>query len=175
MKYLSPKTLIIAVLVLTAGSAVIAQEGPPPQDAGQFSPQPQRPNLLEALGLSPDQVKQIRSMNRDRKPLMEAAQQRLRETNRALDMAVYRDELDDADFRLKLKEFQDAQAEVARIRFQSELSLRKILTPEQLVKFRGLRAKAAEARENFRRRGDNPRGARPLNRIRQLPRRSRVN
>ena len=175
MKYLSPKILMCAVLLLTAGSAVSAQEGPPPQEAGQFSPQPQRPNLLEALGLSPDQVKQIRSMNRDRRPLMESAQQRLRETNRALDMAVYRDDLDEVDFRAKLKDFQDAQAEVARIRFQSELSLRKILTPDQLVKFRGLRAKAAEARESFRRRGNGPRGDRPINRIRQLPRRSRVN
>jgi hypothetical protein len=76
--------------------------------------------------------------------------------------------------RAKLKDFQEAQAEVARIRFQSELSLRKILTLEQLEKFRGLRARAAENNKRFKRRGEGPEG-RPLRRIRQLPRRSRVN
>lgn len=175
MRYLSPKILILASLILTAGLTASAQDAPPSQEAGQILPQQARPNLLEALGLSPDQVRQIRLMNRDRRPLMEAAQRRLRETNLALDAAVYGDTLDEANVQAKLKELQDAQAEVARIRFQSELSLRKILTPEQLLKFRDLRAKAAGDRQNFRRRGNGPRGDRPLRRIRQLPRRPGVN
>ena len=174
MKHLSPKVVILAAILLMAGAAVNGQNGPPPHPDGQFERVPSRPNLLEALELSPDQVRQIRVMNHDRKPLMEAAQQRLRETNRELDLSVYRDALDEADVRAKLKNFQDAQAEVARIRFQSELSLRKILTPEQLVKFRGLRAQAAENNGKFKRRGEGLE-ERPLRRIRQLPQRSRVN
>jgi Spy/CpxP family protein refolding chaperone len=174
MKHLSPKVVILAAILLMAGVAVNGQDGPPPETGDRLERQPSRPNLLEALGLSHEQVRQIRSMNRERKPLMEAAQHRLRETNLALDMAVYRDDLDEADVKAKLKDFQDAQAEVARIRFQSELSLRKILTLEQLVKFRGLRARAAENGRKFKRRGEGFEG-RPLKRIRQLPRRSRIN
>jgi Spy/CpxP family protein refolding chaperone len=115
-------------------------------------------------------------MNRDRKPLMEAAQRRLREANRALDMAIYGDELDEAAVQARLQEFQQAQAEVSGIRFRSELELRKILTPEQLAKFRQLRARMARARENFQeRRQQPPPGDRPINRIRQIPGQTRPN
>lgn len=172
MRLLSPKILIVTAAAFCFILPAFAQDGPPPQEARQFADQPERPNLLETLGLTQDQIRQIRMMNRDRKPAMEAAQLRLREANRALDVAVYADQLDEADVKLKLREFQEAQADVARIRFQSELTLRKILTPEQLVKFRGLRERAAQARENMRMRRQLPPGERPLNRIRQLPRRS---
>ncbi|HEX6279240.1 MAG TPA: periplasmic heavy metal sensor [Pyrinomonadaceae bacterium] len=176
MTTLSPKFLIIGLLMLCV-PPVLAQGGPPPgpEEASDFVERPARPNLLEALGLTQDQVRQIRLMNRDRKPLMEAAQTRLREANRALDMAIYGDTLDEAEVQARLAAFQQAQAEVASIRFQSEVQLRKILTPDQLVKFRMLRARLARARENFRQRRQPPPGERPLNRIRQLPNRGRVN
>lgn len=173
MKVLSPKLLILAAFIATFSGGLIAQ-GPPPQDvANEFAQE--RPNLLENLGLRQDQIRQIRMMNRDRKPAMEAAQQRLREANRALDMSIYGDSLDESAVQARLKEFQDAQAEVARIRFQSELQLRKILTPEQLGRFRILRARVAEARRNAQERQQGPPGERPLQRIRQLPNRQRVN
>lgn len=147
---------------------VLAQDGPPPDEASQF--QPQRPNLLEHLGLSQDQIRQIRAMNRDRKPLMDAAQRRLRETNRTLDMAIYGDALDESAVHARLKEFQHAQGEVARLRFQSEIELRKILTPDQLTRFRNLRARLARARQAQQQQGQPGTGDRPLQRIRQLPR-----
>src|SRR6185437_14226405 len=43
----------------------------------------------------------------------------------------------------RLNELQQAQAEVARIRFTNELAIRKILTPEQLGRFRDLRREFA--------------------------------
>lgn len=174
MKLLSPK----AILMILALAVMAYAQGPPPQGEPrrEFAAGDERPNLLQALGLSQDQVRQIRMMNRDRKPLMEAAQQRLREANRALDMAVYGDDLDEADVAMRLKEFQQAQADIAKIRFQSELSLRKILTPDQLVRFRGLRQRMARARDNMQqRRQDPPPDQRPLQRIRQLPRQTRDN
>lgn len=152
---------------------IFAQDGPPPEAANQFAPQ--RPNLLEHLGLSQDQIRQIRLMNRERKPLMEAAQQRLREANRALDMAIYGDEVDDGAVQARLKEFQAAQAEVAGLRFRSELALRKILTPDQVVRFRNLRARLARARQDQQQRGQQPPEDRPLRRLRQIPRQTRIN
>jgi Spy/CpxP family protein refolding chaperone len=173
MKYLSPKVVLVIAVAVFSAVGVMAQDGPPPEEATQFAPQ--RPNLLENLGLSQDQIRQIRIMNRDRKPLMESAQQRLRESNRALDEAIYGDKLDESEIQARLAAFQAAQAEVARIRFQSEVELRKILTPEQLAKFRQLRIRLARARENFQQRRQPPPGDRPLRRIRQLPRETRVN
>jgi Spy/CpxP family protein refolding chaperone len=170
MKMLSPKLIFLFVLAMGTVGTLIAQ--PPPQETGrqEFTDQQGRPNLLQALGLSQDQVRQIRIMNRDRKPRMDAAQQKLREANRALDLAIYADEMNEDDIAAKLKEFQIAQADVARIRFNSELSLRKILTPDQLVRFRGLRERLANAaRENMPNRRRNPLNARPLRRLRQVP------
>ncbi|MDI1241035.1 MAG: periplasmic heavy metal sensor [bacterium] len=176
MKYLSPKVILLvaAFAIFTVGTSA-QDDPPPPQDASQFERREPRPNLLESLGLSQDQIRQIRTMNRDRKPLMEAAQHQLREANRALDMSIYGDSLDESAVQARLKEFQLAQGEIARIRFQSEVELRKILTPEQLVRFRGLRARAAEFRNNKQERRMLPPGERQLQRIRQLPNRQKVN
>jgi len=169
MKRLSPKIVILCITLAFAAIGVTAQDGPPPDEASQFAPQ--RPNLLEHLGLSQDQIRQIRIMNRDRKPLMDAAQQRLRKANRALDMAIYGDALDETAVQARLKEFQSAQGEVAGLRFRSELALRKILTPDQLVRFRDLRARLAQARQDQQQqRGQPGPDDRPLQRIRQLPR-----
>lgn len=173
MKVLSPKVIFLFAIVAFLGGVTIAQDGPPPEEAAQFAPQ--RPNLLEGLGLSQDQVRQIQAMNRDRKPRMEAAQRRLREAENALSLAIYGDTVDDQEVETRLKEFQQAQAGVASIRFRSELELRKILTPDQLTKFRSMRARMAEARQEAQKRRQLLRGERPLRRIRQLPRRQRVN
>ncbi len=173
MRHLSPR-LFLFLAAFTVGAA--AQDGPPPpQDASQFERQEPRPNLLESLGLTQDQVRQIRVMNRDRKPLMDAAQRRLRQANRALDMSIYGDALDENVVRERLREFQQAQNEVASIRFKSELDLRKILTPEQLTRFRGLRARVAETRQNIQQRRQLPPNERPPQRIRQLPDRRPIN
>lgn len=175
MRILSPRILILIALVAMFGGALYAQDPPHPQDAAQFEQQPDRPNLLENLGLRQEQIRRIRLMNRDRKPAMDAAQLRLREANRALDMAIYGDSLDESAVQARLKEFQQAQGDVARIRFQSELELRKILTPEQLARFRMLRARLAEARREAQETRQGPQADRPLQRIRQLPNRQRVN
>lgn len=125
------------------------QDGPNP-GANQ---QPDiRTNALRQLGLSREQVQQIRKMNMERKPLMDAAQDRLRLANRSLDEAIYADQVNDVDVQARLKELQLAQADVARIRFMNELSVRKILTPEQLTRFRELRQRFEQVRENIEKR-----------------------
>ena len=172
MRYLSPKLIVVFGFCVLFAAGISAQaDPPPPKDVAQFENEDRRPNLLENLGLTQDQVRQIRLMNRDRKPLMEAAQRRLREANRALDMSIYGDDLNENLVQERLREFQSAQAEVAQIRFQSELELRKILTPEQLVRFRSLRALVAETRKNRQQRRQLPPRERPLQRLRQLPNR----
>ena len=174
MRNLSPRSLFISTVAAALFVVpAIAQNGPPPEGPpDRQAADDGRPNLIKELALTPEQAQQIRRMNQARRPLMEDAGRRLREANRALDMAVYADTLNEEDVAAKLKEFQLAQAEVARLRFRGELELRKVLTPEQLTKFRELRARFGRGREirRNRRRGMPP-GQRPIDRIRQLPRR----
>lgn len=145
-KLLSPKLYLFFAILLVCSGAVAAQDGPPaggpPPDGAQ---QPKRPNLLAILGLSPDQQQAVRRINQQRKPLMEVAMARLKAANRALDEAIYADNLDEAAFQAKLKELHSAQAEVAKLRFTSELEIRKVLTPDQLARFRELRQRFQQA------------------------------
>ena len=147
-KMLSPKLVLLAIFILAGFTSVFTQDNPPPdanrpplgQGQGQ---QVKRPNLLRILGLTPEQLQQVRKMNQQRKPLMDAAMVRVRNANRALDEAIYADNFDEATFQASLKELQLAQADAAKLRFLNELGVRKILTPEQLARFRELRRKFA--------------------------------
>ena len=161
MKYLKLFPVFILALLLLA-SVSFGQDGPPPGEGPQDDHPDGRPNLLSELGLTREQVQQIRRINQERRPVMMRAQHRMREANRALDVAIYADTVSDADFQTSLAEFRSAQSELARLRFESELAVRKILTPEQLVRFRDLRQRFAEARESemrnrrLRHKGDGP-------------------
>ena len=110
-------------------------------------PRDDKPNLMSQLGLSPEQMEQIRQINKQRKPRMAAAQERFRLANRALDEEIYGDTPNDADVDARVKEVQAAQSDLTALRAASELAVRRILTPEQLVRFRELRAKFEEMRE----------------------------
>jgi Spy/CpxP family protein refolding chaperone len=140
--------LFFLILALMISSAVAQEhEEAPKQDAaGQRG---QRPRLMEALGLSPEQIKEIARLNRERRPQMQSAQQKLRESVRNLDMAIYSDSVSDSEFSSRLAEHQIAQAEVARLRFEGEFAMRKVLTPEQLVRFRDLRGQFNASRERI--------------------------
>jgi len=161
--------LLVCLLSLSSFSAVNAQEEMPPADAPQkeFNRAAPRPNLLRELGLTREQIQQIRRINFNRKSIMMDAQRRVREATRNLDRAIYADALNENEITARLKDLQNAQAEIARLRSSNELEVRKILTPEQLVKFRELRQRFAEVRENF----DNRRNNQPDNPNRTVPNR----
>lgn len=142
------KLLLASVIVFAASALSFSQDsGNNPARPRQFSPQRQTPqiSLFRELGLTQDQVIQFRRLNSAARPRRELAQRHLREANRDLDAAIYADTVDEADFEARLKAFQDAQNEVARLKFTDELAIRKILSAEQLVKFRELRRRASES------------------------------
>ena len=149
---LYPRQIIFALLIFALPLIAAAQnpQNPPPdqgpQDARFAQPREPRPNLLMELGLTREQVQALRRINADRKPAEMSARQRFQNANRALNMAIYADAVDEADFQARLTEFQAAQAELARIKFTNELAIRRLLTPAQLQKFRELRRRFAEGR-----------------------------
>jgi Spy/CpxP family protein refolding chaperone len=136
-----------------------------------------RPNLLQQLDLSPEQVQQLRQITAEKKPLMREAQVRLREANQNLDQAIYADNTYDSDIQTRIKDVQEAQAKLTEIRSTNELAIRRILTATQLVKFRQFRQQFMQKRnnrQNFRRERRNDSG-KPLeyvpNRTIKSPRR----
>lgn len=150
MKNLKFLTAIFFAGLILAVSAFAQDTNATPEP--QATPQQTRAGLLQELGLTPDQVREIRRANQERKPQMEAAQKRLREANRRLDEAIYSDQPNEADIQNLVKEAQEAQADVIRIRSTNELAIRRILTPDQVGKFRGLRQRFEEARQNIEQR-----------------------
>lgn len=146
--------LIISLFLLVAG--VSAQDASN-QGENQQQRSPDRFNFLRELGLSSDQIREIRLLNAGIRERREAAQERLRNAIRSLDQAIYADEVDESLIETRMVEMQTAQAEIARINFENELAVRKILTPEQLTKFRELRRRANQMRDEIiRRRQDGP-------------------
>jgi len=154
---LSPRLLFILLIIIISGGYVLAQDNPPPEmnrPQPNAEPQAKRPNLLRMLGLTPEQAQQLRQINQERKPQMDAAMQRLRQANRALDETIYADNIDEGAFQARLKAVNLAQAEVAKLRFTNELAVRRILTPEQLGRFREMRRRFATPQQD----GEGPRG-----------------
>jgi Spy/CpxP family protein refolding chaperone len=130
--------LTLAVLVFAMSAAQAQDEMPPDDDRPG---RPGRLNLLKELGLSSEQVQEIRRINQARRPLMQEAQRRFHEANRALDQAILSDTANEVTVQERMKEVQMAQAEIIKIRTNTEFAIRKLLTPEQLIKFRELRQK----------------------------------
>jgi Spy/CpxP family protein refolding chaperone len=163
-KLLSPKFLFVIFSIFVLTGLAAAQDPSQPADVKPpvgVRQQPKRPNLMKLLGLSPDQMEQLRKINQDRKPQMDIAAIRLRMANRALDEVIYADIVDEAQFQAKLKELQMAQANMARLRFTGELQIRQILTPDQLTHFRELRRRFQNAGPKPNGPLAGPRAARP--------------
>lgn len=160
-----PTLFLFAMLFVVP---VLAQDDPVTEPQRPVTDQTPRVNMLRQLGLNREQIQRLQRINRERKPMMDAAQGRLQAANQALDAAIYADETSDTEVQAKIKELQAAQAEVFRIKFTAELAIRRLLTPVQLVRFRNMRQRFERAqqeaegrrkvfRDNIQRNGLQPR------------------
>jgi Spy/CpxP family protein refolding chaperone len=154
MKPLNLKSLIIfACLLIFLPVFANAQDLQDRPNNDRPNIQPRR--LFEQLGLSREQIQQIRRINQEKQPLMRAAQEKLKEANRALDLAIYADTPNEEEVRNRLKEVQAAHAEVIRIRTVMEFEVRKVLTAEQLAKFKTLQAEFMKRMEERQQENNN--------------------
>jgi len=144
----------------------------------QEQPQTDNPNqadrpfkIFQELGLTREQIQQIRRINQERKPVMQEAQRRWRQANRDLDLAIYADNSTDDQVKELLKTAQIAQSELLKERTLTEYLIRKVLTPEQLVKFRDLREQIRQRINNLKKQNNqntqNDQPQQPLNRFQQ--------
>lgn len=153
-----------ALMVLTF-THVKAQEQPQTDNPNQAD----RPfKIFQELGLTREQIQQIRRINQERKPIMQDAQRNWRQANRQLDLAIYADDSTDEQVKELVKTAQIAQSELIKERTLTEYLIRKVLTPEQLVKFRELREQIRQRINNLKKQNtQNDEPQRPVNRFQQ--------
>lgn len=156
----------LLTFVLLAFSAVNAQQESRPSAAQNDKPEAP---LQQQLNLAPEQIKQIRQINRDTREQMRAAAQKQRAARRALDSAIYADDPNEQETEKRLQEFSDAQAALTKMRVRTEFRIRRVLKSEQLSLFRDLRQRAGERARRTRRDGISPQ----RNRQNRLPLRNR--
>lgn len=99
-------------------------------------------SLLSELNLTAAQVTQMREIREQSVPQARELTRRLNQARRALDESIYSDTADEALVEQRAREVSEAQAALVRLRAQTELRVRRVLTPEQLQTFRDLRINA---------------------------------
>jgi Spy/CpxP family protein refolding chaperone len=119
-----------------------------PPDAQQ---RPPVDDPIRELNLSPEQRERIRAIRQQLQAERALINQRLSETNQALEEALDADNPDESLVEQRLREFAAAQAAAVRLRVLSEVRIRRVLTPEQLVTLRTLRQRARLLRQERQR------------------------
>jgi Spy/CpxP family protein refolding chaperone len=171
MKTLSGKSLVAAscgfafALFTQSPNAARAQTAAatPQQSAqqqeGAVQSNPNDPvSLLGQLNLSQEQIGQMRSIQGESVPQARELTRRLNQARRALDEAIYSDAVEESLIEQRARDVADAQAALVRLRAQTELRVRRVLTPEQLQRFRDLRQQVRREQRIERQldRGVNP-------------------
>jgi len=178
-------TLLAALVLFTAvpvicGQAAQQQSGPPEVQQGGGDP-------IRQLNLTPEQLEQIRSIREQNKTERAAINERVRETNRALEAELDSDNPDEAVVEQRVRDLAVAQVAAMRMRILTEVRIRRVLTPEQRIILRSLQRQVRRERllnnadERQRRQAERSRGLQnqrnglePLTPRRENPRRPRL-
>jgi len=140
------------VLLVTSGS--LRAQTPQPQPTSTDVVQQQQPQvnnveqMLGPLNLTSDQAQQIRRIYADVREERQAANFRLRTAQRGLTEAIQAPTPDEASIAQRSKEVADAQSNTIRLRSLTEARILQVLTQEQRMKLRQLRAQAQTQRRN---------------------------
>lgn len=138
----------IAFTFLFAACAVLALASNAPGQ--QPLPENQQPgpsaDPIRDLNLSPEQRERIRAIREEQRDERAVVNQRLRETNRALEEVLDSENPSDAEIERHLRDIAAAQAASLRMRVATEMKVRRVLTPDQLATLRVLRQDARDSR-----------------------------
>lgn len=143
---LIPIFLLAVVLAAPSSSFgnVVNPQDPPAQT------QTTSPDLIQELQLTPEQRQRIRGIREELKNERAMINQRVREANFALEQALDADKPDEALIEQRLRDAAAAQAASMRMRIQTELRIRRILTLEQLAIWRTLRQQSGRPLRDLR-------------------------
>ena len=138
-------TLLALIGLLAAGSSLYgqtAQQQPAPEtQQGGLGGDP-----IRQLNLTPEQREQIRAIRENNKVERAAINERVRDTNLALEEALNSDNPDEAIVEQRVRDVAAAQAAAMRMRILTEVRIRRVLTVEQRNILRSLQQQAKEIR-----------------------------
>ncbi|MGQ0761754.1 MAG: Spy/CpxP family protein refolding chaperone [Acidobacteriota bacterium] len=148
--------LTLATVLLVASGSLRAQTPQPEPTSTDVVQQPRRQTnqieqMLRPLNITPDQEQRIQAIYAEMADERQGATRRLRLAHRALSEAIQSPTPDEALIEQRSKEVADAQATTIRLRSLTEARILQVLTQEQRVKLRQLRA------QTQRRNQQNPR------------------
>ncbi len=162
--------LLVSLLVIAFSTSIVASQERLVSNArdGRSNVRGGQIPIFKHLGLSKEQIQQIRQIDRDSRPQRREAAIRFRQAKKDLDDAIYADVLDRESVQVKLRSFLEAQAQLVKMSRMNEIAVRSVLTSDQLVRFRALRARYAKGQKKraLRQRNMNRRG-RPSQRNRR--------
>lgn len=147
--------LLSTVALLNAAAIAAGQQNPnePPQTQGvQIRPSG---DPIRQLNLTPEQVEKIRAIREQGKDERFALNQRLRQAQLALDDAIEADNSTEALIDQRARDLAEVQVAATRMRAITEIRIRRLLTPEQLIKLRALRQQALNFRQERRNQGND--------------------
>ncbi len=159
-------SLVAATCVLVAASSSLFGA---PQQQQTDSEQRQSGDPIRELNLSAEQRERIRAIRELLQGERAAINQRLRETNRALEEVLDADNPDESVVEQRLRDVAAAQAAATRMRVLGEVRIRRVLTPEQLTTLRTLRQNARSVRRERQRENMEMRRQERVDRQRGLP------
>ena len=145
-------TFAAAGVLLVAGGSLRAQTPEPQQTTEVVQQQRRQMNqidqMLRPLNITPDQELRIQGIYAETAEERQAATRRLRLAHRALSEAIQSPTPNEALIEQRSKEVADAQATTIRLRSLTEARILQVLTQEQRMKLRQLRAQAQTQRRN---------------------------
>jgi Spy/CpxP family protein refolding chaperone len=155
-KLLSKQTAMILAIVfvfllgISSPLEVRAQNPDEPQQDDAPAQASQDSNWRTLLNLTPDQMVRIRAIRQQNVTEAQTIRRRVRQAQRALDQAIYSDNASEAEIEQRTRELVEAQAIEVRLRALTELSIRRVLTSEQLNIFRRIRQERMNAQRQRR-------------------------
>jgi len=138
-------SLILSPLILVLLIPGVGAQSAPPQNPAEPAQTQMQPNQttqaadLAQLNLSPDQIQKIRAINAELKDQRQAANQKLRQAQRALAEAVESTTPNETLIEQRSHEVADAQANTIRLRSLAESRILQVMTPEQRIRLREMR------------------------------------
>lgn len=131
---------LLAVLILSVGSAVaLADPNPQSPQIAQNAPgaRPQRGNkdgLLQQLNLTQQQMQQMQAIRQKYRTQIAPRQQALRQARQEL-ATLMNSTASASEIRSKNQQVEELQQQLQKLRFESMLEMREVMTPEQRAKF----------------------------------------
>ena len=157
--------------VIIAAVPLCAQTPTPEPPPGAMQGRNFGGDPIRELNLTAEQREQIRTIREQNRAERATINQRVRETNRALEEALDSDNPDQSVLEQRMQEVSAAQAEAMRMRIRTEVQIRKVLTNEQRILLKEMRRNVHQLRERRREDGVVDRQRRLEQRQRRLERR----